>query len=80
MNATIEFLTTIAALVGSVGGALVAEALGLRAAMALGLLGGVAAVGFLWLSPVRSMRAMPGGAAASSVAPTLTPEELPLTE
>ena len=77
VNASIEFLTTLAALVGSVGGGLIAEAYGLRAAMVFGLLGGVASVAFLWFSPIRRMRTIPGAAA---VTVALTPEELPITE
>jgi MFS family permease len=75
VNASIDFLTTIAALIGSVGGGILAELYGLRAAMLLGLLGGAASVAFLWFSPVRTLRAVPAG-----VAPPLTPEDLPLTE
>lgn len=79
VNASIEFLTTITALVGSVGGGLVAEAFGLRAAMALGLLGGVASITFLWFSPVRRMRTIPAGALPLGAVP-ITPEDLPLAE
>jgi MFS family permease len=79
VNASIEFLTTITALVGSVGGGLLAEAFGLRTAMVFGLLGGVASIAFLWFSPVRRMRAIPG-AARPLAPPGLTPEDLPLTE
>jgi MFS family permease len=76
VTASIDFLTTIAALVGSVGGGILAEAFGLRVAMAFGLLGGVASVLALWLSPVRHLRVIPGGVTA----PPLTPEGLPITE
>lgn len=75
VNASIDFLTTITALVGSVGGGLIAEAFGLRAAMLLGLLGGAASVAFLWFSPVRSMRSVPPGPSTA-----LRPEDLPITE
>jgi MFS family permease len=76
VNATIDFLTTITALVGAVGGGLLAEALGLRATMVFGLLGGVGSVAALWFSPARRLRAVPPGAEA----PTITPEALPVTE
>jgi MFS family permease len=76
VNATIEFLTTLTALVGAVGGGLLAEAFGLRSAMAVALLGGVAALAALWFSPVRHLRDVPPGADT----PSLAPEELPITE
>ncbi|HYL40459.1 MAG TPA: hypothetical protein VET90_04055, partial [Candidatus Binatus sp.] len=78
VNASIEFLTTLTALVGSVGGGLGAELFGLRAALALGVLGGAAGVAFLWFSPVRGMRTIPGRVAPTAM--PLTPEDLPLTE
>jgi MFS family permease len=84
VNASIDFLTTLTALVGTVGGGLLAEAFGLRVAMVFGLLGGVASVAFLWFSPIRRLRTIPapvgGGDAAVIGATPLTPEDLPLTE
>jgi MFS family permease len=76
VNATVEFVTTLLALVGSIGGGIVAEVFGLRVALAVGVLGGAAAVLFVWFSPVRSMRAIPASATLSG----LHPEDLPLTE
>jgi MFS family permease len=76
VNATVEFVTTLLALVGSIGGGIVAEVFGLRVALAVGVLGGAAAVLFVWFSPVRSMRAIP----ASGTLSGLHPEDLPLTE
>ena len=76
VNATIEFLTTITALIGSVAGGVAAELLGLRAAMVFGLLGAVGALAVLWFSPIRSLHDVPTGA----LTPTLRPEELPITE
>jgi MFS family permease len=76
VNATIEFVTTVLALVGSILGGVVGEVLGLRAALVVGVLGGATAILFVWLSPLRSMRGIPGAATAS--APRA--EDLPLTE
>lgn len=76
VNATIEFLTTLLALVGSVAGGLVAEILGLRAALVVGVLGGATAILFVWLSPVRAMGTIPDGGSIS--APRA--EDLPATE
>jgi len=76
VNATVEFVTTLLALVGSIAGGIIAELFGLRAALAVGVLGGAAAVLFVWFSPVRSMRGIPEPAALSA----LRPEDLPLTE
>lgn len=59
VNATVEFVTTLFALVGSIGGGLLAEVFGLRAALAVGVLGAGAAVLFVWRSPVRSMERIP---------------------
>jgi MFS family permease len=62
VNATIEFVTTFLALVGSILGGVVAEVLGLRAALVVGVLGGATAILFVWLSPVRTMVGIPEGA------------------
>jgi MFS family permease len=59
VNATIDFLTTIVALIASIVGGIVGELFGLRAAMAVAVLGGIGAVLIVWFSPVRSMRAIP---------------------
>jgi MFS family permease len=56
--ATADFVTTIVQLVATVAGGVLAAAFGLRAAMAIGVLGGVVAIGFLWRSPVRALRAV----------------------
>ncbi|HJW22586.1 MAG TPA: MFS transporter [Candidatus Limnocylindrales bacterium] len=84
VNATIDFVTTITALVGSLGGGILAVAFGLREAMVFGLLGGATAVAFLWFSPVRGLWTIPAGGVggpggAIGTAP-ITPEDLPLTE
>ena len=76
VNATVEFVTTLTALVGAVGGGIAAEVIGLRGAMALGVLGAALGVVIVWFSPVRTMRAVPAAAATAS----LRVDELPLTE
>jgi MFS family permease len=76
VNATVEMFTTLLALVGSIGGGIVAEVFGLRAAMAVGVLGGATAVAFIWFSPIRTMRTTPGPMVIGS----LSNDEMPLTE
>jgi MFS family permease len=76
VNATVEFVTTLLALVGALGGGIIAELFGLRAALAVGVLGGAAAVLFVWFSPIRSMRDIPDLVIPS----TPRPEDQPLTE
>jgi MFS family permease len=83
VNATIGTVTSLLQLAGTVLGALIAEMLGLRAAMAFGVLGAVAGFVFVWFSPVRRMRTMPGSteaAAAAASGRVLSADEVPLTE
>jgi MFS family permease len=75
VNASISTYTTLLSLVGTIVGGILAELLGLRAAMAIGILGGVAAFAFIWFSPIRMMRVIP---ADFAIAPT--PEDAPLIE
>jgi MFS family permease len=76
VNATIELFTTILALAGAVLGGIVAEVLGLRAAMFAGVLGGATAIVFIWFSPIRSMVGPP----PPLTIPPFTPERAPLVE
>lgn len=76
VNATVEFVTTLLALAGSIIGGVVAELYGLRVAFAVGIAGAVAAVVIVWFSPVRSLTTIP----ESAIHPVLRPEDLPLTE
>jgi MFS family permease len=69
VNGSIEFLTHLWLLVGTIAGGLIGEAVGLRAAMLVGVLGGVAAIVFLWLSPVRSLRVAGGPPPAHALVP-----------
>lgn len=75
VNATIGTFTTLLTLVGAVGGGIIAEVFGLRAAFAVGLLGAVAAIVVVWFSPVRHIRDAP-----MSTDPVLPGGESPLTE
>jgi MFS family permease len=75
VNATIRTYTTLLSLVGTIAGGILAELLGLRAAMAIGVLGGAAAFAFIWFSPIRAMRGMPPDFPIAA-----TPEDAPLTE
>jgi MFS family permease len=75
VNGTVEMFTTLLALVGAILGGILAEVFGLRAALAVGVLGGATAVLFIWFSPIRAMRTPP-----DLVLAALTPDEAPLTE
>ncbi len=76
VNGTIRFFEDLFQLGGTILGGLIAEAVGLRAATAVAVLGGVVALGFLWLSPIRRLRTIPAGPAR----PLLPGDEVPLTE
>jgi len=76
VNATINTYTTLVQLGGTIAGGIAAELLGLRTALGIGVLGGVAALAFIWFSPIRGMRTTPGPLVVGS----LTAEETPLTE
>ncbi|MDP9250373.1 MAG: MFS transporter [Chloroflexota bacterium] len=75
VNATISTYTTLLSLIGTIAGGVIAEVLGLRAALAIGLFGGVAAFAFIWFSPIRGMRGIP-----AEFLLTPTPDDAPLTE
>jgi MFS family permease len=75
VNATIHTFTTLLTLAGAVGGGIIAEVWGLRAAFAVGLLGAVFSIVVVWFSPVRFIRNAP------LVPPSAMPgDELPITE
>jgi MFS family permease len=75
VNGTIGTFTTLLTLLGAVMGGVIAEAWGLRAAFAIGLLGGVFGIVVVWFSPVRFIRDAP------IAPPTSMPgNEMPLTE
>ncbi len=78
VNATVGTVTALLQLAGTIAGGIVAEAFGLRAAMAVGVLGGLAGVAFVWFSPVRAIRDVTGQAPVGGAQGLV--EELPLTE
>jgi MFS family permease len=82
VNATVGTVTSLLQLLGTVLAAVIAESVGLRAAMAFGVLGGLAGVIFVWFSPVRRLRTMPGttGDADWRASHVATVDEVPLTE
>ena len=55
-NATIRTFAVLLQLAGTAIGAVIAETLGVRAGLAVGVLGGVAAIAFIWFSPIRTMQ------------------------
>jgi MFS family permease len=77
VNSSIQFLTHLWLLVGTVVGGVLGEWLGVRFALWIGVLGGVFAIAVLWLSPLRTLR-------TATVLPTdrtvLASPDLPLTE
>jgi MFS family permease len=75
VNATYFTFTTLATLGGVILGGVLGEWLGLRAAFAFGLLGGVFSLAVIWFSPIRGMRDV-----TLSQGPVLPGDEAPLTE
>jgi MFS family permease len=73
VNATINTFTTLLTLVGVVGGGVIAELYGLRAAFVTGLMGAVVAILIIWFSPVRHLRDAP-----VSIEPVMPGEDAPL--
>jgi MFS family permease len=59
VNSAYDFLTHVFLLVGTIGAGLIGEWVGLREALAFGLVGGFAAVVYVWFSPLRTLREMP---------------------
>jgi MFS family permease len=77
VNSAYDFLTHIALLVGTVGAGLIGEWFGLRQALVFGLLGGFAAVAFVWFSPLRTLRDLD---LRPPDRPLLPVDDLPLAE
>jgi len=75
VNATVFTFTTLLTLAGAIGGGIIAELFGLRAAFVVGILGGLVAIAIVWFSPVRGIREAP-----ISTDPVLPGDESPLTE
>ena len=59
VNATIGTFTTLLTLGGAIGGGIIAEVYGLRAAFAVGLVGAMLSILVIWFSPVRFIRNAP---------------------
>jgi MFS family permease len=59
VNASFHTFTTLLTLAGAILGGVIAETWGLRAAFAVGLLGGVVSLVVVWFSPVRHVRDAP---------------------
>ena len=76
VNGSIRFFEDVFQLAGTIVGGVIAEVIGLRGAMAFGVLGGVVALGFLWFSPIPRLRTMPN----RPVTTIPGTSELPLTE
>ncbi|HEX5014162.1 MAG TPA: MFS transporter [Candidatus Limnocylindrales bacterium] len=77
VNSTYDFLTHLALLAGTVGAGVIGEWFGLRQALFFGLLGGVAAIVFVWFSPLRTLRTVE---LVSPQRPLLPVEDVPLGE
>jgi MFS family permease len=77
VNSTYDFVTHIALLAGTIGAGLIGEFVGLRQALLFGLLGGFAAVVFVWFSPLRTLRDLD---LRPPDRPLLPVDDLPLAE
>jgi predicted MFS family arabinose efflux permease len=77
VNSAYDFLTHLALLAGTVGAGLIGEWFGLRQALVFGLLGGLAAIAFVWFSPLRTLRDLD---LRPPDRPLLPAEDLPLAE
>jgi MFS family permease len=77
VNSAYDFLTHLALLAGTVGAGLIGEWFGLRQALVFGLLGGLAAIAFVWFSPLRTLRDLD---VRPPDRPLLPAEDLPLAE
>ena len=77
VNSSVEVLTHLWLLVGTVAGGLIGESFGIRPALLLGVLAGAAGIVFVWLSPLRTLRTPVVPALEQ---PVLTAPELPLAE
>lgn len=75
VNATIATFTTLLTLAGTIGGGIIAEIWGLRAAFAVGIVGAALSFLVVWFSPVRHIREAP-----IATNPVLPGGEAPLTE
>jgi predicted MFS family arabinose efflux permease len=79
VSSSYHVLAMAAMLLGTVLGGIVAETLGLRAAIVLAAIGGLGAVLILWFSAIRGMVDVPGGLQPPAAA-VLAGEDVPLAE
>jgi predicted MFS family arabinose efflux permease len=79
VSASYHVLAMAAMLVGTAVGGIVAETLGLRAALVVAALGGFGAVLILWFSKIRGMVEVPGGLRPPTE-PVIAGEDVPLAE
>jgi MFS family permease len=79
VGASFHVLAMAAMLVGTVVGGILAETLGLRAALVFGSLGGLVALAILWFSAIRGMRDVPHGLETPAAA-VLAGDDVPLAE
>lgn len=79
VGASFHVLAMAAMLLGTVVGGILAETLGLRAALVFGSLGGLVALAILWFSAIRGMHEVPSGLAPPAEA-VLAGEDVPLAE
>jgi MFS family permease len=79
VGASFHALSLAAMLLGTIGGGLVAEIVGVRAALVLGMLGGLIAIVILWFSAIRRLKDVPTGLPRPASA-VIASEDVPLTE
>ena len=78
VGASFHALEMAAMLLGTVAGGIIAETVGLRAALVVGASGGIIAIGILWFSAIRRMHDVPTG--LGPPAAVLAGEDVPLSE
>ena len=79
VGATFHVLAMATMLFGTIVGGIIAELVGIRAALVVGALGGPAAIAILWFSAIRRTHDLPLGL-RSPTAPVIAGEDVPLTE
>lgn len=79
VNGSVRVLGLAAQLAGTLAGGVLAEAVGIRGALAAGACGGLLGAAFIYLSPVRRLRDVPRREGAPG-APVIAGEDVPLGE
>jgi MFS family permease len=80
VSASFRVLLMGAMLVGTIVGGIVAEVVGLRAALVVAALGGIVAVVILWFSAIRRMHDVPAGVGREPAPAVFVGEDVPLAE